>query len=233
MVKSGRNQLIDGLPEGDRGELLSLCQVVDLQSGQVLYPPGQPALQVYFPTSAYLSLQNFDPSVEVMMIGFEGALGAQLVLNSGPERLLALAQADGQALRIATADFMRQLQRSAPLSAVIHAYLAAMFQQIAISCGCLQHHPIDARLARRLLMTHDRARRNDFHVTHAFLASVLGVRRVGVTNAATHLQRAGLISYQRGEVSVLDRKGLESSACSCYAASRRSYAAAMTRSRRD
>jgi hypothetical protein len=119
------------------------------------------------------------------------------------------------------------MRRSGALHAVLLAYTDAMLQQIAITCACLNEHLLDARVARRLLMTHDRAHGADFHVTHEFLAAVLGVRRVGVTNAATNLQRRGLIRYSRGEVSVLDRRGLESAACSCYAASRRSYARAM------
>jgi CRP-like cAMP-binding protein len=229
----GRNRLLDELPGGEREAFAARTRDVELRAGQLLLSPSQRISRIYFPTSTYLSVQVAGPGAgaEVMVAGFEGAVGAQLALGAGAHPLNALVQADGRALAIDAADFARQLQRSDALYSVMQAYVGAMIQKIAISCGCLQHHALDARLARRLLVTHDCARRADFHVTHEFLASVLGVRRVGVTNAATRLHRRGVINYTRGQVSVLDRRALEASSCDCYAATRRVYALAMRRSR--
>jgi hypothetical protein len=120
-----------------------------------------------------------------------------------------------------------QLDRSGPMRDVLNSYLDAMIQQIAISGGCLHAHGVSERLAKRLLMSHDRARRHDFRVTHDFLAMVLGVRRAGVSAAATQLQREGLIRYRRGEMCVLDRNGLQAASCGCYGISQRAYARAM------
>ena len=186
-----------------------------------------------FPTSAYVSLQARAPSTgaEVMMVGHEGVLGGQLVLGAGTQPLDIVVQGAGEALRVEGTAFGAQLAASPALRGVLHAYVDVMIQQMAISCGCIHGHVLLERLARRLLMTHDCAHREDFHVTHEFLSGVMGVRRVGVTNAATLLQRQGLITYRRGDVSVVDRKGLEAAACSCYADSRRTYTLAMKRMR--
>ena len=225
------NKLLDILPPADRSALLSLGREVDMHAGQVLQSPGQRISRVYFPISTYLSLQVAGQAdgAEVMVAGFEGAAGAQLALGAGASPLAAVVQADGAAIEVDAADFARQLHRSDALYGVMHAYVGSMIQKIAISCGCLQQHEIDARLARRLLVAHDCARRGSFHLTHEFLAQVLGVRRVGVTNAASRLQRRGVIKYRRGEVSVLDRAALESASCNCYADTRRAYALAMRR----
>jgi len=227
--RADRNSLLDSLPANDREEVLSLCRHLPLEAGQVLGGSGRNVLRVYFPTSAYLSVHVTAPVAgpEIMMAGFEGSLGAQLALGPSAASFEATVQGAGYAHVIDAPDFTRQIIGSSALRETLLAYIGVMAQQIGRSCGCLHSHPLDARLARRFLMTQDGARGSDFHVTHEFIASVLGVRRAGVTNAATRLQDLGLIRYRRGDVSVLDRAGLEVAACSCYAASRRSYASAM------
>jgi CRP-like cAMP-binding protein len=134
-----------------------------------------------------------------------------------------VVQGHGKARRIASAAFRTELARSSALRRCLNRYLYVLMSQLAVASACLRFHLIEPRLARWLLMTQDRAHADAFHVTHEFLAYMLGVRRVGITAAAGALQRAGLIEYRRGELVVLNRKGLEAAACGCYAADRKRY----------
>jgi CRP-like cAMP-binding protein len=226
------NLLFEAFPETDRRDLCAAGREVRLRVGQALQGPQHRIASVYFPITACLSLHARSPpgGPEVMMVGFEGALGVQLVLGPQSQPLAATVQCPGTALQVGAADFCRQLDRSSAMRDVLYAYLDVMIQQIAISGGCLHAHQVGERLARRLLMSHDRAHRHDFHVTHDFLAKVLGVRRAGVSTAATQLQRDGLIRYRRGEMCILDRKSLQAASCGCYADSRRAYARGMRKS---
>ena len=220
------NHLIELLPVADRSRILALCEPVGLTLSEVLCEPGKPTLHVYFPTQGYISLVALvdgSPGVEVGMVGCEGMLGAQLVLGVATVPLHAVVQGSGKACRIATAPFKRELARSAALRRVLNRYLYVLMAQQANSAGCLRFHLIGQRLARWLLMSQDRAHSDRFHLTHEFLAYMLGMRRVGITAAATVLQRDGLIEYHRGEITVLDRSGLEAAACSCYATSEQTY----------
>jgi CRP-like cAMP-binding protein len=221
------NHLIDMLPRKDRNRLLGLCEPVDLQFEQILWEQGKPARQVYFPTGSFISLvASLDdkPVLEIGMAGFEGVLGAQLVWGVRNAPLHAVVQGAGAAWRIEVAPFCREARRSPALRRSLDLYLAVLMSQLGTSAACVRFHMIGPRLARWLLMTQDRSRSNTFHVTHQFLSYMLGVRRVGITAAAGALQDQGLISYSRGTLTVLDRRGLEAAACSCYAADRRSYA---------
>jgi CRP-like cAMP-binding protein len=222
------NHLIELLPRKDRVHLLAQCEPVQLVLSEVLCEPGKPTRHVYFPTDGFISLVAMvdgTPSLEVGMVGREGMVGAQLVLGVATTPLRALVQGPGTAWRIGAKAFRAELARSPALQRGLNRYLYVLMVQLAASAGCLRFHQIGARLARWLLMTQDRAHADNFHVTHEFLAYMLGVRRVGVTGAASTLQRSGLIEYHRGELTVLDRHGLEAAACSCYAADRQSYAA--------
>jgi CRP-like cAMP-binding protein len=183
---------------------------------------------VYFPTGGFISLVTLvadHPGVEVGMVGREGMVGVQLALGVVASPLTALVQCSGTALRVGTKAFRAELDRSAALRRYLHRYLYVLMAQLATSAACLRFHLIGPRLARWLLMTQDRAQADNFRVTQEFLAYMLGVRRVGVTAAATALQRSGLIEYKRGAMTVLDRAGLEHVACSCYETDRQSYAA--------
>ena len=222
------NHLIELLPRTDRARLLAVCEPTQLVLSEVLCEPGRPTRHVYFPTGGFISLVTLlegHPGLEVGMVGREGMVGAQLALGVVASPLRSLVQGSGTALRVGTKAFRAELARSTALRRIIDRYLYVLMAQLATSAACLRFHLIGPRLARWLLMTHDRAETDTFHVTQEFLAYMLGVRRVGVTAAAAALQRSSLIEYTRGALTVLDRAGLEHVACSCYETDRQSYAA--------
>jgi CRP-like cAMP-binding protein len=220
------NHLIALLPRRDRASLLAASETVQLDLGTVLCEPGEPTRHVYFPNDCFISLVSAiegEPGLEVGMVGREGMLGAQLALGVNVIPLHALVQGAGAARRVAAARFRRELSFSKALQQALNRYVYALMAQLATSAACTRFHHVEPRLARWLLMTQDRAHSDSFHLTHEFLAHMLGVRRVGITGAASDLQRHGLIRYHRGDITVLDRAGLEAAACSCYAADRRAY----------
>jgi CRP-like cAMP-binding protein len=226
VLSTAENHLIELLPRKARSRLLAICEPVELVMAQVLSEVGMPTRHVYFPTEGFISLVtpiNGKPILEVGMVGREGMLGTQLALGVGAAPLHALVQGPGAAWRIGAVPFRRELARSSALQRGLHRYVYVMMMQLASAASCLRFHQIGPRLARWLLMTQDRAHSDSFHITHEFLAYMLGVRRVGVTTAASELQRGRLIKYHRGEIRVLNRRGLEAVACSCYAADREAY----------
>lgn len=226
-MSTAENHLIDQLPRKDRLRLLDVSQPVPLVLSEVICEPRQVTRSVYFPVEGFISLvvaSGGHPGLEVGMVGREGMLGLGLVLGVSTTPLRALVQGAGWARCVGAAAFRSELRASAALQQVSHRYLYVVMDQLAASAACLRYHAIEPRLARWLLLSHDRAHVDSFHVTHEFLAYMLGVRRVGITMAAGSLQRNGLIRYHRGELTVLDRAGLEAAACSCYAAGRQSYA---------
>jgi CRP-like cAMP-binding protein len=213
------NHLIELLPRKDRLSLLAQCQPVEMKLAEVLCEPGKPTRHVYFPTEGYISLvamHDGKPSLEVGMVGHEGMLGEQLALGAMLAPLHAIVQGPGAAWRISAGIFRKELSRSMALQRVLNRYLYVRMSQLANSASCVRYHLISPRLARWLLMSQDRARNDSFHMTHEFIAYMLGVRRVGITTAASALQRRGLIKYHRGLLTVLDRCGLQEAACSCY-----------------
>lgn len=224
---AAENHLIERLPRGDRLHLLAVCQPVQLDLAEVLCEPGAQTRYVYFPVDGFISLLtrgDGQPSLEVGMVGREGMLGAQLALGVPKVSVHALVQGAGLAWRIGHRAFRSELERSAALQRDLNRYIYVLMAQLTTSAACLRFHGIGPRLARWLLMSQDRAHADRFRVTHEFLAYMLGVRRVGITQAAGQLQSRGLITYHRGQVTVLDRTGLEAAACGCYAADLRAYA---------
>jgi CRP-like cAMP-binding protein len=220
------NRLLEGLPRNDQRRFRGRCESVELAFAELVYSPGRPIVHVYFPTRSSISLilpATASVSIEVGMVGNEGMFGTQLALGVADSPLRAVVQGPGAALRMRAADFCGELGRSPALSERVGRYISVQMSQLARRATCIRFHVVEARLARWLLMTGDRAHSEHFHTTHESLASMLGVRRVGVTNAATALQKRGLIRYTRGNITVLDRRSLRSASCGCYGADLESY----------
>lgn len=222
------SSLIEGLPSKQRKQLLNGCEPVDMVFGNVLHEANQPIRHVYFPLSGFISLvttMDGHPPLEMGLIGNEGMLGATLALGIGRAPMRAVVQGAGSALRIPSALFKQELLSSPALLRSLKRYLYVVMAQLSQSAACTHFHEIEPRLARWLLMTHDRAHADHFHLTHEYLAEMLGVRRSGVSIAAAALQARGLIRYTRGQIYILDRAGLEQAACECYAALQADYQA--------
>lgn len=221
-----QNQLIARLPHQSRLGLMKICKPVQLTTAQVLCDGGKPIRHVYFPVEGFISLVTLldgKPVLEVGMVGREGMLGAQMALGVSAEPLHAVVQGPGSSWRIEASAFRREINGNKALKQTLGQYLHVTGTQLAGSAACLRFHRIGPRLARWLLMTQDRAHSNSFKVTHEFLSFMLGVRRVGITTAASALQRRGLVKYHRGDIEILDRPGLERAACACYALDRKIY----------
>jgi CRP-like cAMP-binding protein len=214
------NSLLASIPRKAYQRLLGALEPVTLKLDEVLYEPGQTITQVYFPGASLVSLLTLADghlALEVGLIGREGMVGIPLVLGHSTSPVRALVQGGGAALRMASATFRKEFGMSPALQHELYRYTYALMSQISQTAACNRFHVVEQRLARWLLMTHDRMKSDQFHMTHEFLGHMLGVRRVGVTKAAQALQDHNLIRYCRGEIRVLDRKGLEASACQCYA----------------
>lgn len=220
------NNLLAAMSRKEHLRFLSDCTLVDLELADILIEPGERTRYVYFPTESFISLITVidnNSCLEVGQVGNEGMLGISLVLGVGVSPLRAVVQGAGQALRMDAAPFQREFEQNPVLQRELKRYLNVMVCQLAQTAACTHFHLVEARLARWLLMTHDRAQSDTFYITHEFLAYMLGVRRVGVTNAATALQNRNLIQYSRGNITILDRKGLEGASCDCYAADLANY----------
>jgi CRP-like cAMP-binding protein len=199
--------------------MLARLEPITLTFGEELYRPGEPIRHVYFPTDSLVSLLTLvegHQALEVGLIGREGMLGVPLALGVSDSPVRALVLGSGMALRMTSAHFRNEFQHSVLLQREVYRYTYELMVQMTQTAACNRFHRVEARLARWLLMTRDRVRSNQFHLTQNLLGNMLGVRRVGVTKAAGALRQRKLISYNRGEISILDGDGLEAAACQCY-----------------
>ena len=220
------NRLLAALPDKNLEHLLGNCESVDLTFADVLCVPGDRIRHVYFPTDSFISLVapvNGYAGLEVGMVGAEGMFGIGLLLGVDASPMYALVQGGGPALRMNAERFRRELEDTPALQRGLNRYLYVLICQLAQTAACTRFHAVEPRLARWLLMTADRACSEEFYLTQEFLSHMLGVRRVGVTNAAGALQKRKLISYSRGAMKILDRAGLEATACGCYKADKQTY----------
>jgi CRP-like cAMP-binding protein len=218
--------LLAALPESERTRVLPLLDPVEMPLGKVLFESGSSITHVYFPTTSIVSLLHVmedGASAEIAVVGYEGLVGIALFMGgiSTPSR--AVVQSAGRGFRL-KADVMKQeFNRAGSMMHLLLRYTQALITQKAQTAACNRHHSLDQQLCRWLLLSLDRLRGNELVMTQELIANMLGVRREGVTEAAGHLQQAGLIQYQRGHITVLDRAGIERRSCECYAVVKKEY----------
>lgn len=214
------NRILNGLSAEEYARLSPHIEPFTLSNGDVLYYPNDPISHVYFPHRGSLSIISTfadGGGVEVGVVGNEGIFGVNVVLGSVTVPLEAVVQQPGDAFRAPSSVIEQEFKAGGQLHDLLLRYTQAFIIQIAQSAACNRAHPIDGRLARWLLMSHDRAVSNELQLTHEFIALMLGTRRAGITEAAGKLQREGAIKYNRGHIQIIDREKLEASTCECYA----------------
>jgi CRP-like cAMP-binding protein len=215
-----QNHLLAALPTAEFEPLAAHLELVPLPLGKMLYEPGGQLQHAYFPTTAIVSLHyvmESGASAETAGVGNEGVVGISLFMGGDTTPSSAVVQTAGHAYRLERRLLQQEFNRAGLLQRVLLRYTQALMTQMAQTAVCNRHHSLEQQLCRWLLLTLDRLPSNELVMTQELVASMLGVRREGVTEAAGNLQRAGLISYRRGHIAVLDRAGLEKHTCECYA----------------
>ncbi len=221
-----RNHILAALPDLALRRVAAVGETVELVFGQVLYEQGEVERYVYFPMDAYLSqISSLDERtrIEVGLIGAEGMVGSSSIFGIVLAPLHTVVQGSGAALRLEAAVFVQGLARDPRFRAVMDRYLYVRLTQLGQMIVCVRFHTVGQRLARWLLLTRDRARSDTFQLTHECLAMMLGVRRVGITQAAASFQKQKLIRYHRGTITILNGRGLQATSCDCYAVAERTY----------
>ena len=221
-----QNDLLDALPADIAAQWLPKLEPIEMPLGKVLYEPGIKLSHVYFPTTSIVSLlyvlEN-GASAEIAVVGYEGIVGVSIFMggNSTPSR--AVVQSAGRGLRLKSDLLLQEFNRAGPVLHLLLRYTQALITQMAQTAVCNRHHSLDQQLCRWLLLSLDRLRSSELVMTQELIANMLGVRREGVTEAAGHLHKAGLIRYRRGHVTVIDRPRLEQRVCECYAVVKKEY----------
>jgi len=213
------NRLLAVLPEEEYLRIVSHLELVSLPLGEVLYESGGLLDWVYFPTDAIVSLlyvMEDGSSAEIAVVGYEGLIGIALFMGGLTMPNRAVVQSAGQAYRLKGTVLNREFHRSGEFQHLLLRYTLALLTQMGQTAVCNRHHTVDQQLCRWLLLSLDRLPSNELSMTQELIANMLGVRREGVTEAAGKLQKAGLIHYNRGRITVLDRPGLEARVCECY-----------------
>ncbi|HEY9632611.1 MAG TPA: Crp/Fnr family transcriptional regulator [Coleofasciculaceae cyanobacterium] len=214
-----KNRLLSALPREEYDRLLPNLETVSLSFQQIIYAPNEPIEYIYFPSSGIVSLVNVlkdGGTVEAATVGNEGMVGIPVLLGSDSMSGQAVVQVTGDALRMKADVFKRQVTPGSPLHNLLLRYTLALINLISQSVACNARHSVEQRACRWLLMCQDRVQSNQFYLTQEFLSQMLGVRRASVSVVAAILQRAGLIRYSRGKITVLDSPGLEAASCECY-----------------
>jgi CRP-like cAMP-binding protein len=214
-----QNHLLAALPASDYERLVPHLELIPLKLGEVLYEPGVQLRYVYFPTTSIVSLlyvMEDGASAEIAIVGNEGILGISLFMGGETTPSRAVVQSAGYGFRLKAQLLKDEFQRFGPMLHLLLRYTQALITQMAQTAVCNRHHSVDQQLCRWLLLSLDRLASNELSMTQELIANMLGVRREGVTEAAGKLQEAGLISYRRGRITVLDRPGLEARSCECY-----------------
>jgi CRP-like cAMP-binding protein len=213
------NELLAALPKKEYQALRSQLEEIPLVFEQTIYKPQAAISDVYFPNSGIISLLaglNERTTLEVGMVGNEGIVGLAIFMGVNDSQNRAVVQGAGSAMKMKAKAFRRECNNGGALPGLLQRYTHSMLTQITQSAVCNQFHSVEGRLARWLLMTHDRMQADEFQLTQEFLSNMLAVRRECVNKAAGKMQKRKLISYSRGQLTVLDRKGLESASCGCY-----------------
>ena len=222
-----KNMLLAALPDAEWQRWLPQLEAVVMPLGQVLYESGATLSHVYFPTTAIVSLlyvMENGASAEIAVVGNEGIVGISLFMGGESTSSRAVVQSAGQGFRLKAQMMKSEFNRAGPVLHLLLRYTQALITQMAQTAVCNRHHSLDQQLCRWLLLSLDRLQDNELIMTQELIANMLGVRREGVTEAAMKLQKAGLIRYQRGRITVLNRQGLEKRTCECYAVVKREYA---------
>ena len=220
------NRLLAALPDDEWQRWQSRLEAVEMPLGQVLYESGHTLSHAYFPTTAIVSLlyvMENGASAEIAVAGNEGLVGISLFMGGGSTPSRAVVQSAGQGYRLEASAMKEEFNRAGPAMHLLLRYTQALITQMAQTAVCNRHHTLDQQLCRWLLLSLDRLPGSELVMTQELIANMLGVRREGVTEAATRLQKAGLIRYARGHITVLDRAGLEKRSCECYAVVRKEY----------
>ncbi len=220
------NLLLAYLPEAESSRWAPHLEPVDMPLGQVLYESGTRLNHVYFPTTSIISLlyvMENGASAEIAVVGQEGIVGISLFMGGESTPSRAVVQSAGQGLRLKASLMMLEFNRGGPVTHLLLRYTQALITQMAQTAVCNRHHSLDQQLCRWLLLSLDRLQSNQLVMTQELIANMLGVRREGVTEAAGQLHKAGLIRYQRGHITILDRAGLERRTCECYAVVKKEY----------
>lgn len=221
-----QNYLLGALPAADLERLRSSLKLVPLSLGEVLYESGRHQRQVYFPTTAVVSLLYVmadGTSAQIAVVGNEGLIGVSVFMGGDATPSQAVVQSAGHAYRLSGALLKEEFARAGAMQQRLLRYTQALLTQMAQIAVCNRHHSLDQQLCRWLLLSLDRLRGNELVMTQELIANMLGVRREGVTEAAGNLQDAGLIRYSRGHITVLDRVGLEARTCECYAVVKKEF----------
>ena len=225
-VSNGRNRLLSGLNQSIYEELAPHLETVSLTLRQKLYEPNQRIDNVWFPVNGVVSMlahMEGGGLIEIATVGNEGMIGLPLFLGADVTPGTSFSQVPGDALRMPADAFRKAIANGGPLTKILHRYTQALMVQISQGTACNRAHSLEERCARWLLLCHDRVGADEFMLTQEFLSQMLGVRRASVSLVAATFQQAGFIEYTRGRMRILNRKGLESASCRCYAIIREEY----------